>query len=562
MRAGPPWWRRTLPAACRRTPAPCWAVRFGRIALSPSHCPRSVRQWGEGAALSGNVEVRDIGIPADLVQGLVCRAQTVERDFARAALPPRRADGHKGTFGKVLIVGGAVGYTGAPYLTAAAAVRTGCGLVSLGVPETIWPVEAAKCVSAMPFPLPDKHGRLSPKAKEEILERAAGCDAVALGPGLGRGDGVTELVLDLLQKIQQPMVLDADGINALGGAYRCTGRPARPDHGADAPRRGVHPHRRRPHRQQPAGAARAFGAAHGCVLGAEGPPDPHRRPGGERAGEHHRKFRPGQGRQRRRADGDCRRPAGPGATAVRAAAVGVWLHGRAGDLAAERLTPYGMTPEDVVSSTAGGHRGDPIKDGGFCGAQMGLRTNDDPVPAADGLRRHRRRGGGCGGCPDALSEHGGLRHGGGRSPTQDGAGLGGHAPVRPTCRRGETTVEVLAPETIAGVKAVLSDGEVELVYEDQCLNAGNLSSQEVSPMACLPQLMSACGRWLLEESEEDWQETSCLKSDGGPDRRAEWADPSTPLAAWEDGTPLRGRSPWMGEIILTADFTSFSFMIQ
>ncbi|CAN3976667.1 hypothetical protein GOGPGP_GOGPGP_15015, partial [Dysosmobacter welbionis] len=73
------------------------------------------------------------------------------------------------------------------------------------------------CVSAMPFPLPDKHGRLSPKAKEEILERAAGCDAVALGPGLGRGDGVTELVLDLLQKIQQPMVLDADGINALGG---------------------------------------------------------------------------------------------------------------------------------------------------------------------------------------------------------------------------------------------------------------------------------------------------------------------------------------------------------
>ena len=185
-----------------------------------SHCYLHTAQdrsgSGGGAALSGNVEVRDIGIPADLVRGLVCRAQTVEQDFARAALPPRRADGHKGTFGKVLIVGGAVGYTGAPYLTAAAAVRTGCGLVSLGVPETIWPVEAAKCVSAMPFPLPDKHGRLSPKAKEEILERAAGCDAVALGPGLGRGDGVTELVLDLLQKIQQPMVLDADGINALG----------------------------------------------------------------------------------------------------------------------------------------------------------------------------------------------------------------------------------------------------------------------------------------------------------------------------------------------------------
>ena len=133
---------------------------------------------GEGAALSGNVEVRDIGIPADLVRGLVCRAQTVERDFARAALPPRRADGHKGTFGKVLIVGGAVGYTGAPYLTAAAAVRTGCGLVSLGVPETIWPVEAAKCVSACHFPLvpgPLNDGMafvLHPKRK---MESGAGC---------------------------------------------------------------------------------------------------------------------------------------------------------------------------------------------------------------------------------------------------------------------------------------------------------------------------------------------------------------------------------------------------
>ena len=75
-------------------------------------------------------------------------------ELVRRALPPRREDGHKGTFGKVLIVGGAVGYTGAPYLAASAAVRTGCGLVSVGVPESIWPIEAVKCSSAMPFPLP------------------------------------------------------------------------------------------------------------------------------------------------------------------------------------------------------------------------------------------------------------------------------------------------------------------------------------------------------------------------------------------------------------------------
>ena len=74
--------------------------------------------------------------------------RTVGLDLLKPALPQRQLDGHKGTFGKLLIGGGAVGYTGAPYLTASAAVRTGCGLVSLGVPKTIWPIEAAKCVSA------------------------------------------------------------------------------------------------------------------------------------------------------------------------------------------------------------------------------------------------------------------------------------------------------------------------------------------------------------------------------------------------------------------------------
>ena len=312
--------------------------------------PKIGQAVGEGAALSGNVEVRDIGIPADLVRGLVCRAQTVERDFARAALPPRRADGHKGTFGKVLIVGGAVGYTGAPYLTAAAAVRTGCGLVSLGVPETIWPVEAAKCVSAMPFPLPDKHGRLSPKAKEEILERAAGCDAVALGPGLGRGDGVTELVLDLLQKIQQPMVLNADGINALGGhidvldARRDRITVLTPHDGEFTRIGGDLTGSNR------LGAARAFGAAHGCVLVLKGHRTLTAAPAGNVLVNTTGNSGLAKGGSGDVLTGIVAALLAQGATAVRAAAVGVWLHGRAGDLAAERLTPYGMTPEDVVSS--------------------------------------------------------------------------------------------------------------------------------------------------------------------------------------------------------------------
>ena len=116
---------------------------------------------------------------------------------------------------------------------------------------------------------------------------------------------------------------------------------------------------------------------------------------------------------------------------------------------------------------------------------------------------------------------------------------------------GETTVEVLAPET---------DGEVELVYEDQCLNAGTLSSQDISPMACLPQLMSALrDGWLLEENTEDWQETPCLRLTVDQTGEQDGKILSTLWLRQEDSTPVRGEIAVDGEIILTADFTSFSF---
>ena len=312
--------------------------------------PKTGQAVGEGAVLSGELEVRDIGIPADLVRGLVCRAQTVERDFVRAALPPRKIDGHKGTFGKVLIVGGAVGYTGAPYLTAAAAVRTGCGLVSLGVPETIWPVEAAKCVSAMPFPLPDKHGRLSPKAKEEILQRAADCDAVTLGPGLGRGEGVTELVLELLRQLQQPVVLDADGINALAGhmdvldARRDAVTVLTPHDGEFARIGGDLSAGDR------LGAARAFAEARGCVLVLKGHRTITAVPSGNALVNTTGNSGLAKGGSGDVLTGIIVSLLAQGASPVQAVAGGVWLHGRAGDLAAARLTAYGMTPEDVVAS--------------------------------------------------------------------------------------------------------------------------------------------------------------------------------------------------------------------
>ena len=85
--------------------------------------------------------------------------QVIDRAFVRGLMPSRDQGGHKGTFGKVYLLGGSVGYTGAPVLCAGGAVHSGCGLVFLGVPETVWPIAAARCLCAMPHPLVQRHGR-------------------------------------------------------------------------------------------------------------------------------------------------------------------------------------------------------------------------------------------------------------------------------------------------------------------------------------------------------------------------------------------------------------------
>lgn len=124
-------------------------------------------------------------------------------------LPRRERDSHKGDYGKLLIVAGSEGYTGAPVFAAQGALRSGAGLVYLGVPREVYPIVAARCSSAMPFPLPDD--------TEQLVERARSCDVVLAGPGMGRSPQAQQLVFRLMEDIEGPLVLDADGLNALEG---------------------------------------------------------------------------------------------------------------------------------------------------------------------------------------------------------------------------------------------------------------------------------------------------------------------------------------------------------
>ena len=124
-------------------------------------------------------------------------------------LPRRERDSHKGDYGKLLIVAGSEGYTGAPVFAAQGALRSGAGLVYLGVPRDVYPMVATRCSSAMPFPLLDD--------PEQLVKRARSCDVVLAGPGLGRSPRAQQIVFRLMEDIEGPLVLDADGLNALEG---------------------------------------------------------------------------------------------------------------------------------------------------------------------------------------------------------------------------------------------------------------------------------------------------------------------------------------------------------
>jgi ADP-dependent NAD(P)H-hydrate dehydratase len=131
-------------------------------------------------------------------------------------LPPRPPDSNKGNFGRVLVVAGSRGMSGAAVLCASAALRGGAGLVKLAVPEGILPIVAAANPCYLTAPLPeDERGQLADRCAGELLSLAAANDVLALGPGLGRSPAITTLVSAMLAQVQSPIVLDADGLNAL-----------------------------------------------------------------------------------------------------------------------------------------------------------------------------------------------------------------------------------------------------------------------------------------------------------------------------------------------------------
>jgi len=173
------------------------------------HGPKVGLEVAPGRFQTGSLVVADIGlVPRHTTHRLV-KAEILEQ------VPRRRPEQNKYSAGTVLLVGGSRGLTGAPSLAAEAAFRADAGYVAVAVPDSTLGVFEQRLLEAVKLPCPEDDGKISPRAIEPIAEFAAKAGSLALGPGLGRGDGPREVVQRLLAELDRPAVVDADGLHDL-----------------------------------------------------------------------------------------------------------------------------------------------------------------------------------------------------------------------------------------------------------------------------------------------------------------------------------------------------------
>ncbi len=257
---------------------------------------------------------------------------------AERSLPVRARDSHKGDYGKVLILGGSVGYTGAVSVCTSAAVRSGAGLVSVGVPGDIYPILAVKQDVAMPFPA---------DGFRDITEKLGWCDVCVIGPGMGRDRKRLELVRDVLEAVQVPTVADADALFALSRDMELLRRVNAPlvltPHAVEFTRMGGVLTANR------VADARRFADRYGCTLVLKG----HRTVVAFADGPAY-VLAAGNPGMAKGGSGDVL--AGIlggllGQLPLREAVLtGVCVHAAAGDLCAKELGEYGMTPLDMIGA--------------------------------------------------------------------------------------------------------------------------------------------------------------------------------------------------------------------
>lgn len=306
-----------------------------------------------GRELAGRLVVADIGIPPSLFYIVQPPKIWVRAPWARAHLKARPTWGHKGTFGRVLVVGGSVGMAGAAALTAMGALRSGAGLVQCLVPESILPTIQQLVPEATALGLPEFQGQITSKAMDIVIDQLKPGDVVAVGPGLGQSKKLDELLITIVSELPAPLVIDADGLNGLARARETRAPVPRRDYP-----RIMTPHPKEAARlldtpvsqitDDPMLAAQRVAEEWSAVCVLKGRTTLTKNPGGTL-------YFNGSGDVSLATGGSGDVLTGVIAGLVAqgyepdvAAALGVYVHGRAGELVAHHVGRHGSTARDVA----------------------------------------------------------------------------------------------------------------------------------------------------------------------------------------------------------------------
>ncbi len=304
-----------------------------------------------GARYAGEVRVTDIGIPAEVLDKEKITVGFLTQETAGGLLHPRDRDAHKGSFGHLLVVAGSPGKTGAALLAARGALRVGTGLVSVATPYNLVPIVQAQLSEAMCIPSAESlEGTLGPGSDDELLKASGGMNACIIGPGLSTHAETIQVVRNLIQRLTIPLVIDADALNALVGSL-------------DILKKAKAPVVMTPHPGEMArllgaastdvqkdrvGCAMAFAKKYKVTLALKGAGTVIATPDG-------RVFINSTGNPGMATGGTGDALTGmiggllaQGYTASPAACLSVYLHGRAGDLAAEEKGEMGMLAGDLI----------------------------------------------------------------------------------------------------------------------------------------------------------------------------------------------------------------------
>lgn len=329
---------------------PC-AVRAGTTVVFDSDKPATVMP--AAAEYCGEVVVADIGIPPEAHEGVDPLFTLADRGWVFGRLPRRRRDSHKGDYGKLLNVAGSQRYMGAAVLSTLAAMRTGAGYLTLASTKEVCRTALPMLPEAVMLPLPQNaDGSLSYKAMDEILEAAGRSTAVLVGNGLGTGSDACHIVYELIKQVSCPLIIDADGINALARNIDILKDKKAPvvltPHLMELSRLTTLPVGQL--RPDPLTAGKAFAQEYGVTVVLKGAYT-------LTAGPDGRVWvnTTGNAGLAKAGSGDVLAGmvgalAAQGRSPEEAAACGVWLHGMAGDYAAGELSQYAMLARDVIDA--------------------------------------------------------------------------------------------------------------------------------------------------------------------------------------------------------------------